>query len=114
MVPNPSAAEDKGSVAFYRFLPRLSLALGIVFVGTRTGFLYGFDANGSKGCSGAPRICSPIWKASIGGLGTVASPTTANGMAYVGDDNGLFYAFDDTASPTVPARLPSFADQCGR
>lgn len=31
-------------------------------VGTHGGGIVAFDANGSKGCSGSPKVCSPLWE----------------------------------------------------
>src|SRR5690348_4450715 len=39
---------------------------GVVYVGSTDGKLYAFDAAGSTGCSGTPKICNPLWTASTG------------------------------------------------
>ena len=56
------------------------------------GNLYAFDAAGSADCSGTPTFCLPLWTGSTGG-GVDSSPAIANGMVYVGSQDGKLYAF---------------------
>ncbi len=61
-----------------------------------------FDASGTNGCSGTPKVCDPLWFDSVSGgtvgLGGYSSPTVANGVLYVGGNaytaGGGLYAFD--------------------
>jgi hypothetical protein len=64
------------------------VAAGSVFVAA--GNLRVFSADGSTGCSGFPRVCTPIWTAKQGGTST---PTYANHVVYTTFGNSL-YAFD--------------------
>ncbi len=77
-----------------------SVANGVVYVDVtdpstgdvfQHGFVYAFDASGTSGCSGTPKRCAPLWSATTLGAIT-ASPAVANGMLYIGSQNGL-YAF---------------------
>jgi len=67
---------------------------GVVFVTNRT-TLYAFDASGTAGCSGEPKVCAPLWNATL----TTAydtytyTPTVAGGIVYVVSGDRL-YAFD--------------------
>jgi outer membrane protein assembly factor BamB len=78
--------------AFYYSSP--AVANGVVYVGSVEGELYAFDAAGATGCSGAPKTCSPLWTATTGGAIYSSSPAVANGVVYVGSDDGKLYAFD--------------------
>lgn len=59
-----------------------------------TGELDAYDAAGVQGCSGAPKICTPIWTASTpAGLGQTA---VDGNSVYVTSTDGALYAFDAT------------------
>jgi outer membrane protein assembly factor BamB len=60
---------------------------GVVYItaGT-TGKLYAFSANGTTGCSGTPKTCTPLWTAAADGA---SSPAVAGGVVYVGGFNSL-------------------------
>jgi outer membrane protein assembly factor BamB len=64
----------------------------VVLVGSSDGNLYAFDAAGTTDCSGTPTFCLPLWTGSTGG-GVDSSPAIANGMVYVGSEDGKLYAF---------------------
>lgn len=53
---------------------------GTVFVAGPDGIVKAFDGAGQAGCSGAPKVCTPLWKTSQQGFGTVV----ANGVLYAG------------------------------
>jgi outer membrane protein assembly factor BamB len=57
------------------------------------GYLYAFDAAGQTNCSGSPRVCAPVWTASLPGL-WVAAPTVADGVVFVTTKDGYLAAFD--------------------
>src|SRR5205823_9213817 len=44
-------------------------------------------------CSGSPKVCSPLWTAATG-ADVYSSPAVANGVVYVGSQDGKLYAFD--------------------
>ena len=59
-----------------------------------------YDAAGVSGCSGAPKVCAPLWSATVGGNGSAppAAPAVANGVVYAGADDGTVRAFDATGT----------------
>jgi hypothetical protein len=77
---------------------------GRVFV-TAGATLSAFDATGATGCSGTPVVCTAQWSAAIGNTAGTSSPAVADGVLFVGSDDGNVYAFDPegldncTASP---------------
>jgi outer membrane protein assembly factor BamB len=99
-----------------------AVANGIVYVGADTDDqhpgLSAFDAAGSTGCSGVPKHCQPLWTAP-GHLGVTESPTVANGVVYVGDQDTRVYAYDAAGStgcsgiPKVCGSLWSFSTPHG-
>jgi outer membrane protein assembly factor BamB len=99
-----------------------AVANGIVYVGSDTDDqhpgLSAFDAAGSIGCSGLPKQCEPLWTAP-GHLGVTESPTVANGVVYVGDQDTRLYAYDAAGStgcsgiPKVCGSLWSFSTPHG-
>jgi hypothetical protein len=70
--------------------------------------LYAFDANGATNCSGTPKVCQPLWTASLDTGGSCCAiaepPNVTNGMVYVstyqtpgpppGGPSGSVEAFD--------------------
>jgi outer membrane protein assembly factor BamB len=68
-----------------------SVANGVVYIGADT--LYAFDAAGSTNCLGIPKTCLPLWTATTNGS-QFSSPAIANGVAYIGTENGNLLAFD--------------------
>jgi outer membrane protein assembly factor BamB len=83
-----------------------AVANGVVYIGANDGNLYAFDAAGVTNCSpGTPTTCAPLWTASTGNQAG-ASPAVANGMVYIGANNGTFDAFDATGSTNCTAGPP--------
>ena len=72
-----------------------TVANGVVYVGSYVWdhTLYAFDAAGVTGCSGSPKSCAPLWTATTG-FAIDSSPTVANGVVYIGSNDGKLYAFD--------------------
>jgi hypothetical protein len=83
--------------------------------------LLAFDATGSTGCSGTPKVCAPLWSAPLAGPST-APPTVATGRVFVpeltGDPNRV-EAFDAAGSsscsgtPKVCSPLAVFTVSAG-
>jgi len=67
-----------------------AVADGLLLVPTHEGVI-AFDATGSASCGGVPKTCDPLHYYLTASLAT--SATVANGVLYVGGDDGLF-AFD--------------------
>lgn len=44
--------------------------------------LVGFDASGSVGCAGSPKVCTPLWSTDAVSGATSAAPALANGVLY--------------------------------
>jgi outer membrane protein assembly factor BamB len=65
------------------------VAGGSVFL-TAGGQLLAIDAAGTRGCSGSPVVCKPMWTATQGGS---LSPTVAGNLVYT-TSAGSLYAFD--------------------
>jgi hypothetical protein len=59
-----------------------TVANGVVYVADGYDTLFAFDAAGKTNCSGAPKICAPLWTASGA---SSDSPAVANGKVYVGE-----------------------------
>jgi outer membrane protein assembly factor BamB len=76
-----------------------AIAGNVVYVGSDDGSLYAFDARAGRAhCSTDPPInCSPLWTAPTGGH-IRSSPSVANGVVYIGSDDGTLRAFDATGS----------------
>jgi outer membrane protein assembly factor BamB len=81
-----------------------AVANGVLYVsGNRPGqdLLFAFDAAGATGCSGTPKVCTPLWTAPLAGSIGLA-PAVANGMVYVGESEpnflGQVAAFDAAGS----------------
>ena len=77
----------------HRQLEAPSPRTGVVYLDSRTK-LYAFDAAGTTSCSGTyPRkTCTSLWSTTTGG-DALSSPTVANGMVYIGRDDGKLQAF---------------------
>jgi outer membrane protein assembly factor BamB len=68
-----------------------AVANGVVYFSAQGGSdLQAFDAEGVTGCAGAPKVCSPLWTATMNGG---SAPTVANGVVYINGGSGL-EAFD--------------------
>jgi hypothetical protein len=58
--------------------------------GPTTSILQAYSANGTTGCSGAPRVCSPLWTAPGPAMGSLMA---VGGVVYV-DAGGTLEAYD--------------------
>jgi outer membrane protein assembly factor BamB len=105
-----------GSLEERVFKSSPAVANGVVYAGSDSNKLYAFDAAGAVGCSGAPKICTPLWTATTGN-DVRSSPAVANGIVYVGSDDGKLYAFDAAGamgcSGTPKTCAPLFAATTG-
>jgi outer membrane protein assembly factor BamB len=68
---------------------------GLVFVGGarpdeegQFGSIAAYDATGTTGCTGSPKVCQPVWR-SRGDLGLWRPSAVANGVLYVGNGSQL-------------------------
>ena len=59
-----------------------AVANGIVYIGSVGEKMLAFDAAGVKNCSGAPKVCKPLWSRTMSG-DVIAAPTVAGGAVYV-------------------------------
>ena len=84
---------------------------GVVYIGSKDGKLYAFDAAGNTNCSGSPKTCQPLWTATTG-AGIQASPAVANGVVYVGSLDHNSTRSTPPALPTAQA-APRPASPCG-
>ena len=70
-----------------------AVANGVVFIDSSSGpTLYAFEANGTTNCSGTPKVCQPLWTALTSD--GASSVVVANGVVYIGGNNGRVEAFD--------------------
>jgi outer membrane protein assembly factor BamB len=77
-----------------------AVANGVLYVNSSSGLtagLYALDATGNTGCTGSPKVCTPLWSTATGGGGIGAvigsSPAVANGLVFDGGS-----AFDASGS----------------
>ncbi len=76
-----------------------AVANGVAYIGSAdsqaASKLYAFSAAGTTGCSGTRKTCKPLWTGTIQPFGNyiVSSPAVANGVVYVGSEDGVLYAF---------------------
>ncbi|MEP6624976.1 MAG: PQQ-binding-like beta-propeller repeat protein [Acidimicrobiia bacterium] len=70
-----------------------AVANNVVYVGSDDRKLYAFSADGSTGCSGTPKTCTPLWTAATGAA-VESSPTVTGGVVYVESANLKLEAFD--------------------
>jgi PQQ-like domain len=90
----PASSANDGSPA---------IADGVLYIANGA-TLDAFDATGSAGCSGTPKVCAPLWTGAMSGNETsTAPPAVADGIVYV--DNALsgLYAFDATGTKNCSA-----------
>lgn len=69
------------------------VASSVVYINSGDGNLYAFSASGTTNCSGAPKVCEPLWIGRGGGGGTLKSIAVAKGVVYTGDSTGNLLAF---------------------
>jgi YVTN family beta-propeller protein len=62
------------------------------------GELEAFDANGVTGCSGTPKVCSPLWQTTSPTYASMVPPVVADGAVLVGVAFGPIAAFDASGS----------------
>lgn len=94
-VCGPLWTSDVGIGEGFRSSP--TVAGGVVYIGSGLGRLFAFDAGGSNGCSGTPKTCEPLWRASVM-FTMVGTPAVAGGVLYVNGGQGNIYAFDAAGS----------------
>jgi hypothetical protein len=73
-----------------------ALANGELYIANGT--LFAFDASGVTGCSGAPKVCAPLWTSTSITAPTYSAPAVSNGTLYVGSFYTGLYAFDAAGS----------------
>ena len=76
---------DRGDILGSITEPTVSNGLALIGVSegderSVTGQVFGFSASGHEGCAGAPKICSPIWRAPS--LGVPYPPAVAKNVVY--------------------------------
>jgi outer membrane protein assembly factor BamB len=87
-----------------------AVANGVVYVGSHDNKLYAFDAAGTTGCSGSPKVCNPLWTFAAGAQ-VNSSPAVTNGVVYVGSGDTKLYALGlEKVPPTTSVRVPSDGD----
>ena len=70
-----------------------TISNGIVFVSGATD-VYGFDATGTLGCTGSPKVCAARWSAP----GAGSSPAVVDGILYLAGGSHGLAAYDATGS----------------
>ena len=85
----------------------IAVADGIVVVPVQTTLgtkLEAFDAKGIVGCSGTPKVCTPIWSTDVVAVGDDAAPAIANGVVYraVGSQIRAYDAHGTTGCTGTP------------
>jgi outer membrane protein assembly factor BamB len=97
---------------------RPAVVNGVIFVGSTDDQLVALDANGVQNCSGTPKTCLPLWTGLTGGAIDFSSPAVADGIVYVGAEDGKLYAFDangtTNCSGTPTTCAPLWTAQTGR
>ena len=80
-----------------------TIANGVLYIASGA-TLDAFDAAGSTGCSGTPKVCAPLWTGAMsGGEINSAAPVVANGIVYVDNPLSGLYAFDATGTTNCSA-----------
>ena len=74
-----------------------------LYTGALGGHLVAASTDGSTGCSGTPKVCQPLWTASVSGMDSAGSPLVANGVVYetflqAAGSSGELAAFDATGT----------------
>jgi outer membrane protein assembly factor BamB len=65
-----------------------------------SGGIAAFSADGSQNCSGAPKVCQPIWRSNVF---ADEAPTVAGGVAYVAANDNHVYAYDAAGTTNCTA-----------
>ena len=93
--PNRVCPPEWESGGYGRMHSSPAVTTGAVYAGTYGGSLYGFDAYGStQHCTfnGQSFVCSSLWHGvAVGPM--ESSPAIANGVVYVGSEDGRLYAY---------------------
>ncbi len=66
---------------------------GLVYVGAANS-IFAYDATGTAGCSGTPKICTPKWRSGNLAGAIIGSPAVVNGVVYATGVAEKLYAFD--------------------
>jgi YVTN family beta-propeller protein len=82
----------------------VTVANNVAYAASVTGSIYAFDANGVKGCSGTPAVCSPLWQYSPTVAALTGYPVVVGGTLYVDS-----FSFTGTAmNPGSAGALEAF------
>ena len=79
-----------------------AVAQGVIYTPGTDGNLYAYDAAGVTGCSGVPKMCTPLWTAHTGYL--QASPAVAAGRVYTVSLDGVLSRSTQQATAAARAR----------
>lgn len=74
-----------------------TVANGVVYVGSTSGKVLAFDAAGTQGCSGTPKVCTAVTSIDLGS--PVNAPVVANGRLYTTTDAGALFGLELPAPP---------------
>jgi outer membrane protein assembly factor BamB len=85
-----------------------AISNGRVYVGSFDDRLYAFDAAGSIRCSGVPKTCPPLWFAMTDSVIMATSPAVANGVVYIGSEDGALHAYDAAGNIGCSGGPPKF------
>lgn len=66
---------------------------GLVYVGAANS-IFAYDATGTVGCSGSPKVCTPKWRSGNLAGAIVGSPAVVNGVVYATGVGEKLFAFD--------------------
>ena len=58
-----------------------AVANGVVYTGDNDGTVKAFDATGQTGCTGTPKVCTPLWTTTV--PGSVGALEVANGRLFI-------------------------------
>jgi outer membrane protein assembly factor BamB len=84
----------------------VAVANGAVYVATtNNAIVSAYSAAGTTNCSGTPKTCTPLWTTSPTGVGAFqkTTPSVANGVLYIGNNNGKVYAYSATGTTNCSA-----------
>lgn len=80
-----------------------AIANGVLYIANGA-TLDAFDAAGSTGCAGTPKVCAPLWTGAMSGNEfNSTAPAVANGIVYVDNPLSGLYAFDATGTTNCSA-----------
>jgi outer membrane protein assembly factor BamB len=86
----------------------VSVSNGMVFVGSMDDHVYAFDARGQTRCAGTPKTCEPLWLARPDSAVMASSPAVANGVVYIGAEDGALHAYDAAGNVGCSGGPPKF------